>query len=105
MWAPGWPSLPAARRAQGDIMCGINGIALSSRAAEGRVERRVLERMRDVLRHRGPDDEGLLLDGRVGLGHRRLSIVDVASGHQPMSNEDGTLHVVYNGEVYNHADF
>jgi asparagine synthase (glutamine-hydrolysing) len=65
----------------------------------------MLERMRDVLTHRGPDDAGLFIDGRVGLGHRRLSIVDVASGHQPMTNEDGTLHIVYNGEIYNHADF
>jgi asparagine synthase (glutamine-hydrolysing) len=61
--------------------------------------------MRDVIKHRGPDDYGLFVDGRVGLGHRRLSIVDVAGGHQPMENEDGSLHIVYNGEVYNHADF
>ena len=60
--------------------------------------------MRDVLTHRGPDDCGLFVDGAVGLGHRRLSIVDVAAGHQPMTNEDGTLRIVYNGEVYNHAD-
>ncbi|HEV7891013.1 MAG TPA: asparagine synthase (glutamine-hydrolyzing) [Pyrinomonadaceae bacterium] len=82
-------------------MCGINGIVLTS----GRVEREVLERMRDVIQHRGPDDCGILLDGNAGLGHRRLSIVDVAGGHQPMPNEDGTLHLVYNGEIYNHADF
>ena len=86
-------------------MCGISGIVLSNRAAERRVERSVLERMRDVMRHRGPDDYGLLLDGNVGLGHRRLSIVDVAAGHQPMPNEDRALHIVYNGEIYNHADF
>jgi asparagine synthase (glutamine-hydrolysing) len=61
--------------------------------------------MRDVIEHRGPDDAGLLIDGPAGLGHRRLSIVDVAAGHQPMPNEDGTLHIVYNGEIYNHADF
>lgn len=66
---------------------------------------RVLERMRDVIRHRGPDDSGIFVDGRVGLGHRRLSIVDVKSGHQPMTNEDNTLHITYNGEIYNHADF
>ncbi len=59
--------------------------------------------MRDVLTHRGPDDSGLFLDERVGLGHRRLSIIDVAAGHQPMANDDGSLHVVYNGEVYNHS--
>jgi len=85
-------------------MCGINGIAFSSRS--GRVvSREVLERMRDVITHRGPDDDGLLIDGRVGLGHRRLSIVDVAAGHQPMTNEDASLHITYNGEIYNHADY
>ncbi len=84
-------------------MCGINGIALSSRS-ERCLDAGLVERMRDVIAHRGPDDVGLYFDGRVGLGHRRLSIVDVAAGHQPMTNEDGTLHIVYNGEVYNHAD-
>src|SRR6185369_14175865 len=69
------------------------------------VERDVVERMRDVLAHRGPDDTGIFLDGRVGLGHRRLSIVDVAAGHQPMTNEDGSLQIIFNGEIYNHADF
>lgn len=85
-------------------MCGINGIAFSSRSGRT-VDVRVLESMRDVITHRGPDDCGLYVDGRVGLGHRRLSIVDVAAGHQPMTNEDGSLHIVYNGEVYNHADY
>ncbi|MBD0372878.1 MAG: asparagine synthase (glutamine-hydrolyzing) [Pyrinomonadaceae bacterium] len=85
-------------------MCGINGIAFSSRAGRS-VDAQVLKRMRDVITHRGPDDEGLYLNGAVGLGHRRLSIVDVAAGHQPMTNEDGSLHIVYNGEIYNHADF
>jgi asparagine synthase (glutamine-hydrolysing) len=85
-------------------MCGINGIALSSRS-ERRLDSGVLERMRDVLRHRGPDDEGIFIDGSVGLGHRRLSIVDVAAGHQPMTVEDGVLRITYNGEIYNHADF
>jgi asparagine synthase (glutamine-hydrolysing) len=62
--------------------------------------------MRDVITHRGPDEEGLFIDRNVGLGHRRLSIVDVASGHQPMTNaEDGSLHITYNGEIYNHADY
>src|SRR5205085_1325229 len=63
-----------------------------------------LKRMRDVLRHRGPDGEGLWIDGPVGLGHRRLSIIDVAGGAQPMSNEDGSVWITYNGEVYNHAE-
>jgi asparagine synthase (glutamine-hydrolysing) len=61
--------------------------------------------MRDVITHRGPDDDGLFFDGVVGLGHRRLSIVDVAAGHQPMTNEDGTLQIIFNGEIYNHADY
>src|ERR1700736_1266605 len=85
-------------------MCGINGIALSVEAGR-RVNAGVLSQMRDVITHRGPDDKGLFIDGAVGLGHRRLSIVDVASGHQPMSNEDRSLHITYNGEIYNHADF
>jgi asparagine synthase (glutamine-hydrolysing) len=82
-------------------MCGICGVALSSRS-DRRLERRDLERMRDVLTHRGPDDCGLFLDGPIGLGHRRLSIVDVAGGHQPMLSADGAHCIVYNGEVYNH---
>ncbi|HKW46897.1 MAG TPA: asparagine synthase (glutamine-hydrolyzing), partial [Gemmatimonadaceae bacterium] len=82
-------------------MCGICGIALYSRG-ERRVERRVLEDMRDVLRHRGPDDCGMFEDGNIGLGHQRLSIVDVARGHQPMLSTDENLCIVYNGEVYNH---
>ena len=86
-------------------MCGINGIVLSGRGRDGRVDEHVLTRMRDVLTHRGPDDEGLFVEGGVGLGHRRLSIVDVSAGHQPMANEDGSLQIVYNGEIYNHADF
>jgi len=61
--------------------------------------------MRDVITHRGPDEEGIFIDRNVGLGHRRLSIVDVASGHQPMTNEDSSLHISYNGEIYNHADY
>src|SRR5678809_612094 len=85
-------------------MCGINGIALSSKSGHS-INLAVLERMRDIITHRGPDDKGIFIDGRVGLGHRRLSIVDVASGHQPMTNEDGTLHITYNGEIYNHTDF
>jgi asparagine synthase (glutamine-hydrolysing) len=85
-------------------MCGINGIAFS-KASRRRIDPALLERMRDVLRHRGPDDEGVFLSDGVGLGHRRLSIVDVSRGHQPMTNEDATLHITYNGEIYNHADY
>ena len=88
-------------------MCGINGIALSSRSRRS-IDVAALERMRDVITHRGPDDQGIFVDaraGQVGLGHRRLSIVDIKAGHQPMSNEDGTLQIIYNGEIYNHAEF
>jgi asparagine synthase (glutamine-hydrolysing) len=85
-------------------MCGINGIALSSRSSRT-LDKELLVRMRDCLVHRGPDDGGVFLDRNVGLGHRRLSIVDLAGGHQPMSNEDGTLHITYNGEIYNYSDF
>ena len=85
-------------------MCGINGIALSSRAG-GSVDEATLVRMRDILRHRGPDDAGIFIEGPIGLGHRRLSIVDLATGHQPISNEDGSLKIVFNGEIYNHADY
>lgn len=85
-------------------MCGINGIALSSRSRNV-IDVRLLERMRDVITHRGPDEEGLFIDENVGLGHRRLSIVDVSGGHQPMTVEGGRLFITYNGEIYNHADF
>ncbi len=85
-------------------MCGINGIAFSNQAGR-HVDPTVLKRMRDVITHRGPDDEGIFIDEKIGLGHRRLSIVDVAAGHQPMTNEDGSLHITYNGEIYNHADY
>jgi asparagine synthase (glutamine-hydrolysing) len=61
--------------------------------------------MRDVLIHRGPDDAGLYIDGPVGLGHRRLSIVDLSTaGHQPMTNEDGSVWLVFNGEIYNYVE-
>jgi asparagine synthase (glutamine-hydrolysing) len=82
-------------------MCGIAGIA--TRDFQEPIEEGRLKRMRDALRHRGPDGAGLLLDGPVGLGHRRLSIVDVSGGHQPMANEDGSVWIVFNGEIYNHA--
>jgi asparagine synthase (glutamine-hydrolysing) len=86
-------------------MCGINGIALSS-SSRRELTAFAVERMRDLIMHRGPDDAGLFIDkaGKVGLGHRRLSIVDVTAGHQPMTNEDGSLQIIFNGEIYNHAD-
>jgi asparagine synthase (glutamine-hydrolysing) len=83
-------------------VCGIVGIVKLDPWET--VDEARLKRMRDVLRHRGPDGEGLWIDGPVGLGMRRLAIVDVAGGHQPMANEDETVWIVCNGEVYNHAD-
>ncbi|HEY3136227.1 MAG TPA: asparagine synthase (glutamine-hydrolyzing) [Blastocatellia bacterium] len=84
-------------------MCGICGIAIPE-SVDQPVDEPSLIRMCDSLTHRGPDDAGVFIDGRVGLGHRRLSIVDLAGGHQPMSNEDGNVWITYNGEVYNHRD-
>ncbi len=60
--------------------------------------------MCDLIRHRGPDDEGYYTDGGCGLGMRRLSIIDLSTGHQPISNEDGTVWVVFNGEIYNYQE-
>src|SRR2546426_7317079 len=82
-------------------MCGIVGIIKQD--PRETVNEACLMQMRDRLVHRGPDGAGLHIDGPVGLGHRRLAIVDVAGGHQPMTNEDGSIWIVYNGEIYNHA--
>src|SRR5690348_2383918 len=82
-------------------MCAIAGILKYDQRE--RVERSRLESMTEVQRHRGPDGEGLWMDGPVGLAHRRLAIIDVAGGHQPMSNEDDSAWIVFNGEIYNHA--
>jgi asparagine synthase (glutamine-hydrolysing) len=76
-------------------MCGIAGIV-------GRMDRGVLERMLDTLVHRGPDDSGVWIGPEVGIGMRRLAIIDLAGGHQPMTNEDESLRIVFNGEIYNH---
>ena len=82
-------------------MCGIVGIVALNPLEP--VDAARLECMRDVLRHRGPDGEGLWVEGSVGLGNRRLAIVDVAGGHLPMANEDESAWIAYNGEIYNHA--
>ena len=94
-------------------MCGITGAVWT--APEKALDDDTLKRMVHVLRHRGPDDQGIHTSGfemrpgygimpGVALGHRRLSIIDVAGGHQPMSNEDGSVWVVFNGEIYNYRD-
>src|SRR6266567_2954644 len=61
----------------------------------------LIQRMCDVIRHRGPDDQGTFIDAGVALGMRRLSIIDLATGHQPIHNEDRTIWIVFNGEIYN----
>ncbi len=83
-------------------MCGICGIVNFN--TDDKVDPRLLERMTGTLYHRGPNDEGYFIDRNVGLGHRRLSIIDLAGGRQPIFNEDGTSVIVFNGEIYNYAD-
>src|SRR4051812_43043002 len=80
-------------------MCGFCGIAMADQRLAVDPER--LIRMRDTISHRGPDDADIWRHDNVGFGHRRLSIIDVAGGHQPLSNEDGTVWVAFNGEIYN----
>ena len=87
-------------------MCGIAGFVAAD-AAEGGAARqraRVLDRMCRVIAHRGPDDQGTLLVGPAALGMRRLSIIDLAGGHQPLSGCDDAVSIVFNGEVYNFQD-
>ncbi len=83
-------------------MCGICGVFYFDR--ERPAQASTVVAMRDTMVHRGPDGQGVYIDRNVGLGHRRLSIVDLAAGKQPMSNEDGSVWVTYNGEIYNHAE-
>src|SRR5438270_3649615 len=80
-------------------MCGICGIFEPGR--ERVVDRALVKRMADTISHRGPDDDGFYCERGIGLGHRRLSIIDLEGGHQPLANEDETIWVVFNGEIYN----
>src|SRR5215831_7064170 len=80
-------------------MCGICGIYEPER--ETAVECAVLKRMADTIEHRGPDDEGFYSSSGIGLAFRRLAIIDLKGGHQPLSNEDGTIWIAFNGEIYN----
>ncbi|MCO5205961.1 MAG: asparagine synthase (glutamine-hydrolyzing) [Anaerolineae bacterium] len=80
-------------------MCGITGIANRKHEA---IDSSELQRMCATLQHRGPDEDGFFTDNGIGLAMRRLSIVDLATGQQPMTNEDGTVWVIFNGEIYNH---
>jgi asparagine synthase (glutamine-hydrolysing) len=83
-------------------MCGIAGIVYSDR--DRPVSEALVRRMCGAMRHRGPDDEGLFVQGAVGLGMRRLSIIDLSGGRQPIWNESGTVVTVFNGEIYNYRD-
>ena len=83
-------------------MCGICGIV--ERDGGPGVDPGVIAAMNRAMTHRGPDDEGTYLEPAAGLGSRRLSIIDVQGGHQPITNEDGTLHIVFNGEIYNYRE-
>src|SRR5687767_12899715 len=82
-------------------MCGIAGIL----RFDGRApERRMLDAMSAAIAHRGPNGSGVYVNGRVGLAHRRLAIIDLEGGAQPMQLGDRALHITYNGEVYNHVE-
>ena len=90
-----------AGRGIGFLMCGVVGIV----RFDGRpVESRTLAAMTDRLVHRGPDDQGIWVEGPVGFGHRRLSIIDLAGSPQPMASATGRLHVVFNGEILNYRE-
>ena len=83
-------------------MCGITGIYHFNKSRK--IDRTVLQRMTDKLEHRGPDGEGFIVNDNVGLGHRRLSIIDIGNGDQPIFSEDGNKCIVFNGEIYNYLE-
>src|ERR687893_1569365 len=86
-------------------MCGIAGFAdITARARTLEGDRQRVRAMCAVIRHRGPDDDGFYVEPGVGLGMRRLSIIDLSTGHQPIHNEDKTVWVVFNGEIYNYRE-
>lgn len=83
-------------------MCGICGICIEPDCAP--VSSELLHAMMNAMEHRGPDGKGFHVDDAIGLGHRRLSIIDLETGDQPMYNEDGTIVIVFNGEIYNYKE-
>ncbi|HTS05629.1 MAG TPA: asparagine synthase (glutamine-hydrolyzing), partial [Candidatus Eisenbacteria bacterium] len=83
-------------------MCGICGKLNFDR--DERIDPDLIQSMMDAIQHRGPDDQGTFLRGQVALGHCRLSIIDLNTGHQPLSNEDGSVWIVFNGEIYNYRE-
>lgn len=84
-------------------MCGITGFFYCGKDQHN-IPRTVLERMTSMLHHRGPDEAGVYIDDKVGLGHARLSIIDLSGGSQPMHNEDKTIWIVFNGEIFNYIE-
>ena len=82
-------------------MCGFTGFSTADTSFDHQA---VIKAMSDAIAHRGPDSEGLFSDERVSLGFRRLSIIDLENGAQPMYNEDGSLVLCFNGEIYNHGE-
>ena len=91
---------PATRTQQPELMCGICGIYNFNK--DRPVSKETLNSMTNTMIHRGPDESGTYIDRFIGLGHRRLSIIDILGGKQPMTNEDKTIWVTYNGEIYNY---
>ena len=85
-------------------MCGIAGFVGQAGTANVEMSQRIIGQMCDAIEHRGPDDEGYYLRDEVALGMRRLAIIDITSGSQPISNEAGTIWIVFNGEIYNHRE-
>lgn len=83
-------------------MCGITGVIYLDNSRK--TESSVLKNMTDAIVHRGPDDEGFYVNNNVGLGFRRLSIIDLNTGHQPLSNEDDSVWIIFNGEIYNYLE-
>jgi asparagine synthase (glutamine-hydrolysing) len=81
-------------------MCGIAGYFFNNRSAPAGL----VKAMCDQIRHRGPDDEGFYVDGGCALGMRRLSIIDLNTGHQPIANEDRSVWIVFNGEIYDYRE-
>jgi asparagine synthase (glutamine-hydrolysing) len=97
--SPTWKPCPVLHEESQPGMCGLCGLY-----APGGVDAGVLQRMNDTLVHRGPDDAGFYIDERTGLGSRRLSIIDLSTGHMPIHNEDQSVWVVQNGEIYNYLE-
>src|SRR5262245_26035940 len=88
-------------------MCGIAGFIdlWDTQKSRGQEERaQILDAMCQIITHRGPDDQGTMCGDGIALGMRRLSIIDLAGGHQPISGEDGSVTIVFNGEIYNFLD-